>query len=178
MATSAYVGLDPSLTGFGVAAIGDEYWETWLLKSTKRGIDRLLDLSYQLSDIFAEVGHRHPIGDVAVEDTVRASLSASALGELAGIVKMTCHTALTGPGKYPLRVPPTTLKKYATGRGNAKKPEVMLSVYKKWGVEILDDNLSDAYVLAKIAAGHATTTYEKDVIARLSDPKFRDGTDV
>ncbi len=176
MATSAYVGLDPSLTGFGVAAIGEEYWQTWLLKSNKRGIDRLLDLSYQLSDVFAEIGR--PIGDVAVEDTVRASLSASALGELAGIVKMTCHTSLNGPGKYPLRVPPTTLKKYATGRGNAKKPEVMLSVYKKWGVEILDDNLSDAYVLAKIAAGHATTAYEKDVIDRLSDPKFRDGPNV
>jgi crossover junction endodeoxyribonuclease RuvC len=174
----AYVGLDPSLTAFGVAAYGDGYQQTWLLKSTDRGIDRLLNLTYQLSDVFDEIQKSHAIADVAVEDTVRASLSASSLGELAGVVKLTCHTRLTGAGRYPLRVPPTTLKKFATGRGNAKKPEVMLSVFKKWGVEILDDNLADAYVLARIASGQAGTAYEKEVLGRLKDPKFRDGSDV
>lgn len=170
----SYIGLDPSLTSFGVSAIGDGLQRTWLISSTERGVRRLLDISYQLSDIFRDVGRTHEVSDVAMEDTVRSSFAASSLGELAGVTKMTCHTMLGGPGQYPLRVPPTTLKKYATGRGNAKKAEIMLSVYKKWGVELLDDNLADAFVLSKIAAGHHDTAYEKEVLKRLDDPKFRD----
>lgn len=170
-----YVGLDPSLTGFGVAAVGG-IEETWLLKPKKRGVDRLLEISYILADTFTELQDKGDrIVDVAIEDTVLASYSASALGELAGVVKMTCHTVLTGQAKYPLKVPPSTLKKYATGRGNAKKVEVMLATYKKWGKEFRDDNEADAYVLARIASGYAQTTYEKDVISQLTDDKFRDG---
>lgn len=174
MGPDTYLGLDPSLTAFGVAAYGGGLEQTWLLKPKGRGVDRLLDVSYQLSDLFSAVSRTHRIADVAVEDTVRASHSASALGELAGVVKMTCHTRLESPAKYPLKVPPATLKKFATGKGNARKPEVIVSVYKKWGQELIDDNLADAYVLARMASGHADLAYEKDVLARLSDPKFRD----
>lgn len=172
----AYIGLDPSLTAYGVSVIGDGIQETLLLSSDKRGVDRLLDISFKLGDVFRDVHKTHSIEDVAMEDTVRSSFAASSLGELSAVTKMTCHTVLKGRSQYPLRVPPTTLKKYATGRGNAKKAEIMLSVYKKWGVEILDDNLADAYVLSRIAAGYADTAYERDVLERLSDPKFRDNS--
>lgn len=175
MVGDVYVGLDPSLTGFGVAAVGAGVDTTWLLRPKKRGVDRLLEVSFLLGDIFSELGTSGHIADVAVEDTVRASYAATALGELAGAVKITCHTALKGNAQYPLKVPPTTLKKYATGRGNAKKVEVMLSVYKHFGKEFRDDNEADAYVLAKIASGHASTNYQRDVLAQLDDPKFRDG---
>ena len=173
-----FVGLDPSLTAFGVAVVSGDgvYEDTWLIRSAKRGVDRLLDISYQLTDTFADVqqsGDR--IVDVAMEDTVRSSFSASALGELAGVTKTTCHTVLRGRAQYPLRVPPTTLKKFATGRGNAKKAEILLSVYKKWGREILDDNEADAYVLARIASGHANLAYEREILSQLRAEKFRDG---
>lgn len=172
----AFVGLDPSLTGFGVAAVGQSMDRTWLLKPKKRGVDRLLEISFELTDIFATIRDQgFVIEDVAVEDTVLMSHSASALGELAGAVKMTCHTVLSGTAKYPLKVPPTSLKKYATGRGNAKKIEVVLSVYKKWGREFQDDNEADAFVLAQIASGYAKTSYEKEILEKLADPKFRDG---
>ena len=117
-----YVGLDPSLTGFGVAAVGAGVDSTWLIKPKKSGVDRLLEISYSLADTFSDLeqgGDR--IADVAVEDTVRASYASSVLGELAGTVKMTCNTVLKGQARYPLKVPPSTLKKFATGRGNAKK---------------------------------------------------------
>ena len=173
-----YVGLDPSLTGFGVAAVGVGVDKTWLLRPKKAGVDRLLEISYNLSDLFSELQSGGKILDVAVEDTVRASYSATVLGELAGVVKMTCHTVLTGPGKYPLKVPPTMVKKYATGRGNAKKVEVVLSVYKHFGLEIRDDNEADAYVLARIASGYGSTNYQRDVVDKLRDGTFRDGHEV
>lgn len=174
-----YIGLDPSLTGFGVAAVGAGVDHTWLIKSKKSGVDRLLDISYTLNDIFEEVRRGgNTISDVAIEDTVWSSHSASALGELAGTVKMTCHTVLTGPGRYPLRVPPPMLKKYATGRGNAKKIEIVLSVYKHFGKEFRDDNEADAYVLAKICSGHSQTKYQQEVLDKLRSGSFRDAHEV
>jgi len=173
--TDVYVGLDPSLTGFGVAAIGPGVDQTWLIRPKKSGVDRLLGVSFALADLFSDLqrsGSR--IADVAVEDTIRASYASSALGELAGVVKMSCLTVLAGQAKYPLKVPPSMLKKYATGRGNAKKIEVVLSIYKHFGKEIRDDNEADAYALARIASGHAATKYQQEVLEKLADPKFRD----
>lgn len=44
---------------------------------------------------------------------------------------------------------PGELKKFVTGKGNAKKDLIMLKVYKKWGVEFACNDLADAYGLAR-----------------------------
>ncbi|MDH5184460.1 MAG: hypothetical protein OEX12_11285 [Gammaproteobacteria bacterium] len=49
-------------------------------------------------------------------------------------------------------IPPTSLKKFITGKGNAKKDTIMMEVYKRWGYEAPDNDLADAYGLA-MAAG-------------------------
>jgi len=41
-------------------------------------------------------------------------------------------------------VPVGTIKKYATGKGNAGKSAIMKAYQKKWGVEPQDDNECDA----------------------------------
>ena len=46
-------------------------------------------------------------------------------------------------------VPPTVLKKFVTGKGTAKKELMLLQVYKKFGIEFRDNNICDAYCLAK-----------------------------
>ena len=49
-------------------------------------------------------------------------------------------------------IPPSTLKRFAAGKGNVSKDVVMREVYKKWGYENNDNNIVDAYVLARMAA--------------------------
>jgi crossover junction endodeoxyribonuclease RuvC len=49
-----------------------------------------------------------------------------------------------------VEVSPNTLKKFATGKGNAAKNLVMKDVYKRYGFENDSDNIVDAYVLAQI----------------------------
>jgi hypothetical protein len=67
------------------------------------------------------------------------------------------------------------LKKYVTGKGQGvKKNQILLSVYKKWGVEFMDDNAADSYALARIAAGIADLEYEKEIITKTLDPKYRE----
>jgi crossover junction endodeoxyribonuclease RuvC len=48
-------------------------------------------------------------------------------------------------------VSPTVVKKFATGKGNTKKEEMVLPIYKRWGFEHNSDNVRDAFVLAQIA---------------------------
>ena len=91
-------------------------------------------------------------------------------GELGGMVKL----SLIIDGVYPLIVAPSMLKKYVTGKGTGvQKNQMLLNIYKKWGIEFTDDNAADAYGLAKIASGWAETAYEKEVLEKLKDPKFR-----
>jgi crossover junction endodeoxyribonuclease RuvC len=52
-------------------------------------------------------------------------------------------------------VPPTTLKKYATGRGNAGKDEVLAAVIRRFPtIEVRGNDEADALVLAAMGADH------------------------
>lgn len=176
-ATHVVLGIDPSLTGFAVTALSSHStFETWLYRSSQAGVERLMDISLWLSSRIQSLqDDGRQVHDVAIEGTVVLSHSAVALGELHGVVRTALYHALPrSKGRYPLQVPPTMVKKFATDRGNARKNEVMLAVYKRYGVEFADDNMADSYVLARMAAGHADTDFQRLLLERLADPKFRD----
>ena len=48
-------------------------------------------------------------------------------------------------------IAPSALKKFASGKGNTKKDELVLPIYKRWNFEHSSDNVHDAFVLARIA---------------------------
>src|SRR5690625_4309454 len=68
-------------------------------------------------------------------------------------------------------VTPGQLKKFATGKGNTSKDNIILPIYKRWGYEHDSDNVRDAYVLAQIARalkGHGELVkYQEEVIKEL-----------
>ena len=47
-------------------------------------------------------------------------------------------------------VTPSTLKKFATGRGNATKPDMRMALYQRAGVDCRDDNQVDAWWLRQL----------------------------
>lgn len=168
------VGIDQSLTGFALSVVSVEFpqqHKTWVFKSEFRGTQRLADIRNWLQDmwlLFALKGWI--VKDVAMEGTVLASQSALVLGELSATVKLT----LWDKSILPLQIPPMTLKKYAAGKGTAKKQEMLLQIYKRWGVEFNDDNAADAYALARLATSSANGAIETEVVEKIKDPKFRD----
>lgn len=60
---------------------------------------------------------------------------------------------LTGGGLNVVEVPPSTVKTYATGKGNASKDAVLAAVIRRYpAVEVSDNNEADALALAAMGA--------------------------
>ena len=156
-----YIGIDQSYSGFGVTLLGEDgSFVTTVTKFESTGVDRLKEIHDYVGEIVD--GAWYTVQDVAMEGYAYGSQMANMAGELGATVKLALY-----PTK-PLIVAPTSLKKYVTGKGNAgAKSQMILQVYKKWNVELLDDNAADSYGLARIASGYATTEYEKEVLGKL-----------
>jgi Holliday junction resolvasome RuvABC endonuclease subunit len=68
-------------------------------------------------------------------------------GELGGSLRLHLWTQ----GIPFIVVPPTVLKAYVTGKGNAPKEQIIAHVLKRWGYEAVDNNDADAFALAQFA---------------------------
>lgn len=72
-----------------------------------------------------------------------------------------------------LIVTPSQVKKYATGKGNTSKDNMILPIYKRWNYEHESDNVRDAFVLSQIA--YATkkditlTRFQQEIINDLTE---------
>jgi Holliday junction resolvasome RuvABC endonuclease subunit len=181
--TSISIGIDQSLTGFAVTFLNTEdpnEFITYVYKSPYNGVQRLKNISQWLMEKL-ELHRDHYLVDVAMEGTVLASQSALVLGELSATVKLTLWDYFDEYDKQPhlqtpLQIPPMTLKKYAAGKGNAKKQEMLLQIYKRWGIEFNDDNAADSYALARLAGKISKGEIEEAVAEQIKDPKYRDTT--
>ncbi len=164
--SSVYVGIDQSYSGFAIALVSGDLYRVEVYKSSLKGTDRLLDIKNYLAATLS----RYSVQDVTMEGYAYGAQMAHMAGELGGMVKL----SLIIDKIYPLIVAPSMLKKYVTGKGTGvQKNQMLLNIYKKWGIEFTDDNAADAYGLAKIASGWAETAYEREVLQKLKDPKFR-----
>lgn len=179
--TTVSIGIDQSLTGFALTILDTDdptKYRTWVYKSPFKGVKRLVNISSWLVEKLELVEDRYVV-DVAMEGTVLASHSALVLGELAAVVKIVFWSFFEDYDhqdhlRVPLQIPPMTLKKYAAGKGNAKKQEMLMQIYKRYGIEFNDDNAADSYALARIAAKLHINDVEKQLIEQIKDPKYRD----
>lgn len=177
---SRYVGIDQSYTGFAFVAISADGLDVSVnLQSfeakTGSGIERLLSIYQHLFNVLTETDD---VAHICMEGYSAASkFGREQAGELGAIVKLSIYDHFDrfdddyGDLRYPTIVQPTSLKKYVTGSGTAKKNTMLLAVFKKWGFEADDDNVADAYALARLAraihTGEADLAYEKEVLATL-----------
>jgi Holliday junction resolvasome RuvABC endonuclease subunit len=142
---SRVLGLDLSLTATGIA---DPTGRLFTIKPRgRRGMQRL---AYIRNRILEQVALGTDL--VAIEGYSYASKGSSgvSLGELGGVIRL----ALWEAGTPLAEVPPSCLKKYATGRGNASKDEVLVACVKRLGLEPRSNNESDAAWLRAMALDH------------------------
>ena len=160
------IGLDLSITATGIADI-DGMTSTVGGKAS-RGDARLIDICLA---VLAEKA----IGcQLAVIEglAVHGPGGAMAAAQVMGAVKITLMQAQV---RY-VEVPPSSLKKYATGKGNATKADMAVALYKRAGLELANDNEVDAWWLRAMGLHHLghpavdLPTAHTDTLAKITWP--------
>jgi len=148
---AVFVGLDMSLSSTGFSTKSEDGVHVETIKSTPKtapnDLGRLLYICHAVMDkIPANVGM------VCVEDYFTPSNRM----QIGAAMKLVALGTAMRLALYHARLPffivsPPQLKKFVTGKGNSQKSLIVRDVYRKWGLDVNDDNQADAAVLAYMA---------------------------
>lgn len=143
------LGLDVSLTSTGACHGGDPFCIT--PGKTQRGPERLSFVSRTVLDCVKSKA----IDCVVIEGYSFASRNSQAhsIGELGGCIRM----LLWENGISFVEIPPTSRAKFATGKGNAGKTEVISAISSKTGLVFSGagaDDECDAWVLEQMGLAY------------------------
>ncbi len=145
----AVIGVDPSLSSTGIVVLTSDGRQT--LHCCAVQPDRRLrppERWFLIASAMLQAADEYGAGLLTIEGYGYASASGVALGELGGVLRYEAYRH----GLRCLEVAPVLVKKWATGKGNAPKEQIMLAVYKRYGMEFGTDDECDAFVLAQIGA--------------------------
>ena len=137
MSNCRILALDLSLTATGWCLDG----ETGLIKPKTRGMERLDNI---LTDVLDTWRDRQP-DVVVIEGYSFGSQGRSVyqIGELGGVVRREFWRR-----RIPfIEVPPSTLKKYTTGKGNANKDAMLAAAIRRFGFAGVSNDEADAFLL-------------------------------
>lgn len=142
------LGIDLSLTCTGLAGNG---WTDIIKPGDRRGADRMIWIRQQIID-----GWLTGVTLAAIEGPSYGNQGRSRQSghhERAGLWWLV-RVALAHRGIPVAVVTPGTLKRYATGKGNADKADVIREVTRRFGWFQGGEDEADAVVLAAMAADH------------------------
>lgn len=144
--TPVVIGLDLSLTATGYAYVTAVQRVAETIKRPQyKGNDRLRSIR---TAIVERLGGAAPELVVVENYAYGRPNQAHQLGELHGVVRL----ALDELDVHWVLLTPATVKKYATGKGNASKNEMLAAAIKRLGYDGSDGDQADALWLA--CAGH------------------------
>jgi Holliday junction resolvasome RuvABC endonuclease subunit len=136
--TLRVIGLDLSMTATGIATTDGG---AFTVRSKAVGDARLVVIANAVMAIAGEC-------DLAViEDLPTHAKSAGITGMVHGAVRAALIVAQV---PYVL-ITPASVKKFATGKGNAGKPDMAVAAFKRAAMEFGDDNECDAWWLRAMA---------------------------
>lgn len=148
------MGIDASLTSTGVVVLDGDNILLSRAIVTKPGdyqstIIRLCKIRQEVVSCI----NKHKPGRICIEGFSYGSkgMAVMQIGMLGGLLREALEYARLVSGVEWSEVPPTTLKKYVTGKGNSAKDEMRLWAYKKWAVDFPTHDQVDAYALARYA---------------------------
>ena len=160
-----FVGLDLSTkTGLVIIdELGNVLTEAEITSKVKKDPQRMIDLTEQV------LSHLEKDDVIAIEGFSYGSRGRGVAFQY-GYGYSVQISLYKNDFKY-LIVTPSQVKKFATGKGNTSKDNMILPIYKKWGYEHESDNVRDAYVLAQIAMATKKDTkltkYQRQIIEDL-----------
>lgn len=147
------IGFDLSLCGTGVVVLKDgKIIKQKLIKSKPpkdgKPIDEVRRIRKIVEELEMIVSETTPTVAV-IEGLAFMVKNATALVQLSALNYMTRSMLMDYNVPF-IIVAPTSLKKFITGNGAAKKDVMLIETFKRYGVTILNDNEADAYGLSQI----------------------------
>jgi len=145
-----FIGLDLSMTGTGMIIIDNNLNiinQELISSSPSDGSNekRIIKLKNNIFSFLPE--DLKMINKIGIEGISYGSKGRS-IAEMSALNYFIRISCLENNLSY-MEIPPTTLKKFITGKGNSPKDLMLLKTYKKFGVEFDNNNLCDAYCLAR-----------------------------
>ena len=163
--TPRILALDLSLTQTGYAfeasktitGYEDDIMLSGVIRSRLKGWGRV-------NDIRREVMQFSSVADVVVIEGYSFGSQGRAvyqIAELGGVIRYSLWMR-----KVPyVEVPPSTLKKWATGKGNVGKDEMIAAAIRKHGFEGSNNNAADAHLLWHMANAYYSGKYRTKIEA-------------
>ena len=148
----AVAGIDTSLTGTGVV---DREGLRFKFESKAVGMDlykrraRLRGLARRVVDTATNGGV-----DLVVIEQPAYSKAMGQMHDRSGLWWLIVDE-LIEQGTPTIEVTPSSLKKFATGKGNANKGDMRMALFKRTGLDVADDNKVDAWWLRAFGAALA-----------------------
>jgi crossover junction endodeoxyribonuclease RuvC len=143
---TSIIGIDQSIEHTVVHTASGPFRIDTDPKDFIHGTARLQHISEHFADCIGPIAP----GWAYIEGYAFSRQMAHMLGELGGQLKL----ELYGLGWVIVVVPPSTLKKFVTGKGTSDKAVMMRDVLKHWKYEAVDDNDSDAFSLRMFGEMH------------------------
>jgi crossover junction endodeoxyribonuclease RuvC len=178
----SWMGIDPSMTSTGIAVITDRVLYHYRIKCQGKGtqgVQRLLEFNHYVTQEVRDMWNPQKIGIEGYAFGTH-NTRAHSIGELGCVFKLALYD-----WSHPWFIAaPTVVKKFATGKGNAKKGQVQVGLFKKWKLDIQDEDEADATVLALMAMYHdklltpdspAVREYERETLLKVEHQPFRGG---
>jgi crossover junction endodeoxyribonuclease RuvC len=159
-----YVGIDPSTkTGLVIIENKQVVFAKEITSKSKEDPHRFIDIATQIREHITE-------SDIICIEGFSYGSKGKGVSTQYGI-GWEIRSELIRHGFSFYDVAPSSVKKFATGKGNTKKDEMVLPIYKKWGFESNSDNIRDAFVLAMFGKGlrdsAKLTDYQKDSLKKM-----------
>lgn len=144
-----YLGLDLSWSGTGIVLVNENDVVFSKCKTTSSKEEKWDRVERIWQEIYEAAWKVLTCPIPCVEGySFGSNFSRESMGELGGIIRYKLyHCQFVSP--Y-IEAPPKTLKKFATGTGNASKSD-MLKAARLDGFKTSNHNIADAYFLAKYA---------------------------
>jgi len=171
------IGIDPSLNSTGICLMNGEtgeIGETIVIQPNDVGQKRLAYFRQEITNLITMRSNLHAF----IEGyAFGANNQREALGELGGVLRLALYDA-----SIPIViVPPTTLKKFATGKGAADKVAMGVQLMKEFRLSYPTTDQTDAHWLCCLGRAYHSlmpnlSKAREEIIDAIKNPKMKKRT--